>query len=88
MAPLEGPSWVCQVMFYVDPYGSTGREPEGLKHYSLICQAEYFAFIWCSFLYNITDLNILRILLIDFYLTSITKDFKVCQIMVNNRKLS
>lgn len=55
MAPLEGLSWDCQVMFYIDPSGSTGHEQEGLKHYSLTCQGECSVFIWCSFLYTITD---------------------------------
>lgn len=41
-----------------------------------------------AFYIILLNVNILRILLIDFYLTSITKDCKMCQVMVNNRKRS
>lgn len=46
------------------------------------------AFYCCWNYILLLDVNILRILLINFYLTCITKDWKMCQIMVNNSKLS
>lgn len=46
------------------------------------------AFYCCWNYILLLDVNILRILLINFYLTCITKDWKMRQIMVNNSKLS